>query len=83
MSTPHALVPLNVAGVRDRSNEHTRLLGVPFQALPQADGYADHPLDGVWARAPYLHNGSVPTLRDLMDAPAERPDTFYRGHDIL
>ncbi len=54
-----------------------------FKHFRKTDGYADHPLDGVWARAPYLHNGSVPTLRDLMDAPAERPDTFYRGHDIL
>jgi hypothetical protein len=39
------------------------------------------PLDGLWARAPYLHNGSVPTLRDLLNAPEMRPQTFYRGDD--
>jgi hypothetical protein len=40
------------------------------------------PLDGLWLRAPYLHNGSVPTLADLL-APADmRPVTFRRGIDL-
>ena len=34
------------------------------------------PLDGIWLRAPYLHNGSVPTLRALL-FPDERPAVFY------
>ena len=41
-------------------------------------GYLAGPLDGIWARAPYLHNGSVPTLYHLL-VPASRPDTFIRG----
>ncbi len=41
-------------------------------------GYLAPPLDGLWARAPYLHNGSVPTLRQLLQ-PASRPDRFLRG----
>jgi hypothetical protein len=40
------------------------------------------PLDGVWLRAPYLHNGSVPALRDLLNDPGERPKIFYRGYDV-
>jgi processive rubber oxygenase RoxA-like protein len=36
-------------------------------------------LAGVWARAPYLHNGSVRTLADLLTPPAERPNTWQRG----
>lgn len=40
------------------------------------------PLDGIWARAPYLHNGSVPTLADLLNPPAERPSVFARGYDV-
>ena len=40
------------------------------------------PLDGIWLRAPYLHNGSVPTLRDLLRPPDERPVVFYRGYDV-
>jgi hypothetical protein len=33
-------------------------------------------------RAPYLHNGSVPTLRDLLKPASERPKIFYRGYDV-
>ncbi|HEY3241798.1 MAG TPA: c-type cytochrome, partial [Phycisphaerae bacterium] len=36
-------------------------------------------LAGVWARAPYLHNGSVRTVRDLLTAPPSRPRVFHRG----
>jgi len=45
-------------------------------------GYANQPLDGTWARAPYLHNGSVPTLWDLLLDPKDRPKKFYRGYDV-
>ncbi|MEE9354582.1 MAG: di-heme-cytochrome C peroxidase [Methylococcaceae bacterium] len=45
-------------------------------------GYVNMPLDGLWLRAPYLHNGSVPTIRDLLEPQAKRPRKFYRGNDI-
>ena len=41
-------------------------------------GYTAPPLDGIWARAPYLHNGSVPTIEALLTNV--RPTTFYRGN---
>ena len=44
-------------------------------------GYLNSLLDGIWLRAPYLHNGSVPTLRDLLLPPSQRPKTFYRGNE--
>ena len=53
-----------------------------FTHFRKTNGYANHPLDGIWLRAPYLHNGSVPTLRDLLDAPGSRPKVFYRGYDV-
>jgi mono/diheme cytochrome c family protein len=53
-----------------------------FSHFRKTNGYANHPLDGIWLRAPYLHNGSVPTLRDLLDAPESRPKEFYRGYDV-
>ena len=40
-------------------------------------GYQAPPLDGVWATAPYLHNGSVPTLWALLNS-SERPNVFRR-----
>ena len=41
--------------------------------------YLARPLTGVWATAPYLHNGSVPTLWHLLH-PAERPAKFIVGN---
>ena len=50
-----------------------------FSHFRKTNGYAAAPLDGIWLRAPYLHNGAVPTLRDLLRAPNDRPKAFYRG----
>jgi hypothetical protein len=55
----------------------------PVQPAPTLEDprvYKARPLDGVWASAPYLHNGSVPTLHDLLLPPAERPATFRVAH---
>ena len=41
--------------------------------------YAARPLYGIWAAAPFLHNGSVPTLYDLLLPPEQRPKTFALG----
>lgn len=46
-------------------------------------GYVALHLDGVWLRGPYLHNGSVPTVRALLEPEERRPKTFYRGYDVL
>lgn len=54
-----------------------------FDTFAKNDGYVAVLLDGVWLRGPYLHNGSVPTLRDLLNPPNERPKQFYRGYDLL
>jgi len=42
-------------------------------------GYPAKPLSGIWATAPYLHNGSVPTLADMLAPPAQRPQAFLLG----
>jgi len=48
--------------------------------LPRAVvGYKPRPLEGVWATAPFLHNGSVPTLYDMLSPASERPREFYLG----
>jgi hypothetical protein len=49
------------------------------EPAPTELAYKARPLDGIWATAPYLHNGSVPTLRDLLMPVAQRPSTFYVG----
>ncbi len=45
-------------------------------------GYVAPDLSGVWATAPYLHNGSVPTLWHLLHA-SERPERFQVGGHAL
>ena len=53
----------------------------PTKTDPFADlkSYKARPLDGIWATAPYLHNGSVPTLHDLMLPEDQRPTKFAVG----
>jgi hypothetical protein len=46
---------------------------------PPHGPYAARPLYGIWAAAPYLHNGSIPTLYDLLLPPVQRPRTFALG----
>ncbi len=41
--------------------------------------YKARPLNGIWATAPYLHNGSVPSLADLLRPAKDRPKTFSVG----
>ena len=48
------------------------------EIVTSTGGYMALPLDGIWARAPYLHNGSVPSLYALLTG--ERPAKFQRGN---
>ncbi len=66
-------VPLDVDAVDD-------LNGFGEEDNPKAwRGYRPRPLEGVWATAPFLHNGSVPTLYQLLLPPDERDTVFYLG----
>jgi mono/diheme cytochrome c family protein len=66
-------------------NQGTLYAGYPwrFTQFRKTFGYANMPLDGLWLRAPYLHNGSVPSLRDLLEPAARRPAVFWRGNDVF
>ncbi len=57
--------------------------GWQFDSFRKTEGYLTGLLDGIWLRAPYLHNGSVPTLRDLLKPASQRPTTFFRGNDLF
>ena len=48
----------------------------------KTNGYVSPLLDAIWVRGPYLHNGSVPTLADLLEPQERRPKVFYRGFDL-
>ena len=55
-----------------------------FTLVPEAPpfdpkSYRARPLNGIWATAPFLHNGSVPNLWELLKVDSLRVDTFYVG----
>ena len=60
-----------------RQDEYFR--DTPKRVADGTNGYKADWLDGIWAQAPYLHNGSVPTLGQVI-CPAIRPSKFMRGN---
>jgi mono/diheme cytochrome c family protein len=66
------------------ANQVTAAMGIERKGLVEEPlvGYVAQFLDGIWLRAPYLHNGAVPTLYDLLQPPAERPAVFWRGYNV-
>jgi len=55
-------------------------IGYRDNLLRACEAYPARPLAGIWADGPYLHNGSVPTLLDLLTPAAERPKEFFTGN---
>ncbi|MFT6261574.1 MAG: mono/diheme cytochrome c family protein [Bermanella sp.] len=52
------------------AKQHSDLVGLVYKARP---------LNGIWATAPYLHNGSVSSLWQLLQKPEQRLDSFWVG----
>ncbi len=53
-----------------------------FKGFRKTNGYVAVPLDAVWLRAPYLHNGSVPYLAELFEPVGSRTRAFRRGYTL-
>jgi len=71
--------PARALGIAPRFVAHynTTWFGEESPVDEVMTGYQAPPLDGIWATAPYLHNGSVPTLAALLKS-STRPARFYR-----
>lgn len=88
---PNLMIPLNIIGTDPKLAQGYHLYpefvtwyndswfskGIYGAQIVAGDGYVAPPLDGIWATAPYLHNGSVPTLEDLLNS-SQRPDYWER-----
>lgn len=61
-------------------DDRERLNGYRPNQLQAELIYKARPLNGIWATAPFLHNGSVPTLYALLSPVDERPTTFCLGN---
>ncbi len=66
----------------DAANAAVKSLGIDRKNMVKTNGYAAEPLDGLWLRAPYLHNGSIVNLDDLLKPASRRTKDFYRGYDL-
>jgi hypothetical protein len=85
---PNKIVPIDEIGTdRRRFDGISRKFGEyynkswfaeDYKAL-ESDGYQAPPLDGIWATAPYLHNGSVPTVYNVLNSKT-RPKVFTRSY---
>ena len=84
---PNKIIPLETigtdparsVGLSDQLIAHYNAtwFGAQYPVETKRVGYQAPPLDGIWASAPYLHNGSVPTLQTLLDS-SSRPARFSR-----
>ena len=92
-STMSAVDALNVATAKVREREYAELklspaeyatydgyreLGPEEGAIARLD-YKARPLNGIWATAPFLHNGSVANLYELLLPAEQRMKSFYLG----
>ncbi len=89
---PNKIVPIELVDTDPvrlgaLSPEHRRGFGLTWFAdfgasptIADPGGYVAPPLDGIWASAPYFHNGSVPTLWHLLNSN-ERPKVWRRSED--
>ncbi|HUQ07853.1 MAG TPA: hypothetical protein VM261_35405 [Kofleriaceae bacterium] len=88
------VIPQKKVGTDPLLAEHAGQFAAPFRTwfnssfygeiarLEPNDGYVAPPLDGVWATAPYLHNGSIQTLAELLDSTLrERVFVVHRRRD--
>lgn len=66
------------SGLHEWFNESWYATSEPTARAEPGLGYVAPPLDGVWATAPYLHNGSVPTLAGVLES-SERPRYWRRS----
>jgi mono/diheme cytochrome c family protein len=71
--------PTRLHGLTDRFIAHYNAtwFGGEFPVEEPPTGYQAPPLRGIWATAPYLHNGTVPTLHHVLKS-ADRPSRFRR-----
>jgi len=75
MAPPPRPAPAAVSNVQSATMDLYKLPGGPTAAA-----YEARVLTGIWAVGPYLHNGSVPSLWELLKPARQRMTTFAVGH---
>ena len=68
-----------LAAVFAALQSNARAYPAPLHTADELKVYKARPLNGIWATAPYPHNGSVPNLWEMLQSPSKRVKTFYVG----
>jgi len=75
-----SLISLLEPSVRDNVRTHIEARVANMYKIPgEPNAYESRVLHGIWATAPYLHNGSVPNLYELLLSPDKRSPSFMVG----
>ncbi len=80
--TKSKVYPLSEIGT-DRAQLDVRSQASNQPGTAARAGYIASSLNGIWLRGPYLHNGSIPSLRELLEPQAQRRSTFFPGNDVI
>ena len=83
VATDRFRIDMWTIGARDAYTAYEPEYSWGFRYFQKVEGYIATTLEGLWLRAPYLHNGSVPNLRAMLMPPDERPPEFWRGSDLV
>ena len=75
-SIARAQPPFTAAERAELIGYRVKAAGLPPYAPKNLAAYKARPISGIWATAPYLHNGSVPNLHQLLLPPDKRVTTF-------
>ena len=74
-----AIASAKLHGINPSPKQGQFTKNTPQNPTAELLAYKARPLNGIWASSPYLHNGSVPTLYDLLRPAADRPKKFAVG----
>jgi mono/diheme cytochrome c family protein len=66
----------------DGANQVAEDIGAKRRHMVKNLGYVAAPLTGLWLKAPYMHNGGIANMTDLLNVPSERASSFWRGCDL-
>ncbi len=80
-----SILHVALAKINQTEEEAVKMHGyreLPVQRPSEVPHYKAAPRDGVWATPPYMHNGSVPNLYEMLVPAAQRTKKFYLGRDF-
>nr|HRO16444.1 hypothetical protein [Paracoccus sp. (in: a-proteobacteria)] len=83
LGTDRHRIDMWTTAARDRYTAYSPDYDWGFRYFQKTQGYVAPSHEGLWLRAPYLHNGSVPNLRAMLTPPEDRPVMFWRGSDLI